>query len=590
MRFYAGITIGPIYDTISNASIPAALWFASSVFSDLTWRLCGKIMDTVPDVEIYSPYYQSDADCDGIGKYHDRIIFSTTHYDSAEQLRTVLKTVTNHAAEETAGVFPDELYEKGKCRSLETFLKQYLQIHFCIMDENELGGRNCILALSPYLDSLELMKTFPQDNEHDPFRRMLAKKGALDDSSGNSLIRASSLFRRIDLNENFLLIKNRYSHIRSIPEIADSGQFPGYKRDSYFAVISADGDGMGNFLRELKNEYVTRFSRSCFTYDKEAAKIIHDFGGMPIYAGGDDLLFLAPLTKKAAEGKHVEGSTETATIVSLCRDLRNCFRQCVLAAFPERLSDEERMGLSAEEAEHRERDFRVIREQIPTVSFGVSVQYEKFPLYEAHKRSGELLEIAKKQCDEENHTQKDNILLELRKHSGQSIAILVHNEDISAFEYLQRAVIGMQPPDMERSPALERDNTRSEKVNSIIYTLERFHSVVAELNRNARDRISGDPASVSSAETDYLDAWMNFFDNPNQNGSEKYIRGVGQAFFRCFLMETHRIYVPEYALPTHYGTGEDNFGDPAMRAMVNLLLWEKFLLEKTDSRQGGEES
>ena len=248
------------------------------------------------------------------------------------------------------------------------------------------------------------------------------------------------------------------------------------------------------------------------------------------------------------------------------------------------------MGLSAEEAEHRERDFRVIREQIPTVSFGVSVQYEKFPLYEAHKRSGELLEIAKKQCDEENHTQKDNILLELRKHSGQSIAILVHNEDISAFEYLQRAVIGMQPPDMERSPALERDNTRSEKVNSIIYTLERFHSVVAELNRNARDRISGDPASVSSAETDYLDAWMNFFDNPNQNGSEKYIRGVGQAFFRCFLMETHRIYVPEYALPTHYGTGEDNFGDPAMRAMVNLLLWEKFLLEKTDSRQGGEES
>ena len=39
-RKYIGITIGPILQTLEEAGTPAALWFASSYFSDLTRRIC----------------------------------------------------------------------------------------------------------------------------------------------------------------------------------------------------------------------------------------------------------------------------------------------------------------------------------------------------------------------------------------------------------------------------------------------------------------------------------------------------------------------------------------------------------------------
>ena len=38
-RKYIGITIGPILQTLEEAGTPAALWFASSYFSDLTRRI-----------------------------------------------------------------------------------------------------------------------------------------------------------------------------------------------------------------------------------------------------------------------------------------------------------------------------------------------------------------------------------------------------------------------------------------------------------------------------------------------------------------------------------------------------------------------
>lgn len=43
MSRYVGITIGPILDTICETTKPAGLWFASSLFSDITRRLCAEI-------------------------------------------------------------------------------------------------------------------------------------------------------------------------------------------------------------------------------------------------------------------------------------------------------------------------------------------------------------------------------------------------------------------------------------------------------------------------------------------------------------------------------------------------------------------
>ena len=90
MRSYVGITIGPIFDTICDADSPAALWFASSFFSDITRRICKELLDEnngILDVQIYSPFYSEDINLeDGVGKFHDRIIFSAKPFENIKLL------------------------------------------------------------------------------------------------------------------------------------------------------------------------------------------------------------------------------------------------------------------------------------------------------------------------------------------------------------------------------------------------------------------------------------------------------------------------------------------------------------------------
>ena len=52
-RKYIGITIGPILQTLEEAGTPAALWFASSYFSDLTRRICQALTIHMEGIQIY---------------------------------------------------------------------------------------------------------------------------------------------------------------------------------------------------------------------------------------------------------------------------------------------------------------------------------------------------------------------------------------------------------------------------------------------------------------------------------------------------------------------------------------------------------
>ena len=98
-RKYIGITIGPILQTLEEAGTPAALWFASSYFSDLTRRICQALTIHMEGIQIYSPYYsETTVDNDGVGKYHDRIIFSADPFDEAK-LREIIAHVKEDSLE-----------------------------------------------------------------------------------------------------------------------------------------------------------------------------------------------------------------------------------------------------------------------------------------------------------------------------------------------------------------------------------------------------------------------------------------------------------------------------------------------------------
>lgn len=512
---YTGITIGPISDTIKEASTPAGLWFASSMFSDITKRMCSEILSDsgFAGAVIYSPYYEPDAlfSNDGVGKYHDRIIFSALDFD-ADKMNHIITKVKRETAENFHNT-------SEEC----SFFEKYLQIHFVSLTEEEIGKQNCVLALSPYLDALELMKTFPENDAADPVRKLLqgAKNGT------NRYVKESRLFTQINVKSNQFVNEN--GDIWRIEDIASShGKVVNdLKYPHYYAVVSADGDSMGNFLDHLKSDEVTLFSECCLTYDKAAAELIDEFGGMTIYAGGDDLLFLVPVMNERKE-----------SVFDLCHDIQKKFHTIIAGkeVFTENL-------------------------EIPTVSFGISIQYKKFPLYEALDYSRRLLSLAK------SDIKKNNMLIGILKHSGKSISVLVGNDVFGSFKKIWDLDEGLYT------------------VTSIIYILEQSKPLIRVLNKET--------LCSNIDYTAYEYAWMNLFDNSGQKPAEEYLKAVCHAYYHCLLMEKkNRIREVKDSFSEGYYSGYGDKGEyPAallvtsLEALLCLLEIKKFMKEKEGERQ-----
>ena len=169
-------------------------------------------------------------------------------------------------------------------------------------------------------------------------------------------------------------------------------------RHKYLAVVVADGDRVGKKITEIstsenRESNLNDFSKSLIDFNQAAIQKIVDYGGLPIYGGGDDLLFLAPVTNCYAP--------EAKQIMALCNQLNQDFNQ--------------KMGGDT------------------SLSFGVSISYYKYPLGEAVANAYALEKRAKtksKICfaaDQSETTadkvkpryEKQALCWEVRKHSGQ---------------------------------------------------------------------------------------------------------------------------------------------------------------------------
>lgn len=501
---YIGITIGPILNTLEEAGSPAALWFASSFFSDLTRRLCRVITGEggMEDAVILSPYYSDQIRMDdGVGKFHDRIIFFTEHYDR-QRLEEMIVHVRGEMVQNF--LYPGQTLSE---EDIAAFLDKYLQIHFVVLDKEKISGSS-ILAVSPYLDAMELMKTFPADNACNPFKAIFGGGG----SGSNEYLKKSLLFKSVMGSNNQFI--NGQGNIRDIGEIASCmGRLDKkLKKSRYFAVVQADGDGMGHFLEALDDAGVTGFSKACLDYAGEAADKIARFGGMTIYAGGDDLLFLAPVEN--GDGQNIFG---------LCRAICQLFEMKMAAVFPK-------------------------SQAVPTISFGISIQYKKYPLYEALANAQRLLfDEAKKHCYRGmTDAAKNSMAIALQKHSGQTMALIVSNENQDILTKI--VALGSSLADGE------------EAVTSVLFTLQTWQFMLEVLNREVREGRIGRAA--------YERAWMNLFDNIDQKPAESYLKAVCHVWYDELLMGQKKI----EALG-------DVSGDP-MAAFIYLLRMKKFFVER----------
>lgn len=443
---YVGITIGPIFKTISEAHSPAGLWLASTFFSEVTKAICTKLLKTYhKDLLIFSPYFTEIEDThDGIGKYHDRILFASSEVEQ-DSLSELLREVKSELGALLGDSFKDGAY-----------LARYIKTDFVIFDEQELEGKNLLFELNQTLDRLELILNLATQQEENAFVSFFNGKP----EHRNSYIKRSPIFG----DQEHLLSKSGDS-LKTIDDIvaADQLQLP------YYALVSSDGDKVGKLLDALCQEgqlslekqaaAVQTFSKACLNYAKDAAEKVHQYGGMTIYAGGDDLLFFAPVS----------------AIFDLVPDLNQLFKD----------------KMKTFEAEVK----------IPvSLSFGISIHYKKFPLYESLEEAHDLLHTAKKELGNRS-------VLSLSKHSGQTFKLSLSNDDLTKVADLLKKLRG-----------------RADELKSIIYSLHEQEALFTQLTLKTMK------ASLTYEE--FRKRLLNFFDNDSQAKFEDYLDVIGDFYFK----------------------------------------------------------
>ena len=354
MKQYTAINIGPISHTFSMARKPREFWLASYLFSHFMKCLINAISEKV---EIMSPYVPNEElGRVGVGLFPDRAFFKSTDDIDIDAL---IKS----------GVFQ---FSKDIQQPVETVQDYFNVMSVSISTDSD---NKAIKELNEYLNYLELtnhahssqtaerMQTFITKTDHSPLFEI---------AFGNQTFNIGSLEEIATTELNFNKKVSRKSY------------------HDYICIVQADGDNMGKVVTHLPENTIYQISEQLMKFGKEACELITDFGGLPIYAGGDDLLFIAPVC-----------GNQSNSIFHLISSIDHAYRNIANEVSKLNIKDEQGLPIHT------------------SMSYGLSITYYKYPLYEAWKIAGnQLFGIAK---DKERHGGlKNAIAWKIQKHSGST--------------------------------------------------------------------------------------------------------------------------------------------------------------------------
>ncbi len=336
---YIAYTIGPIYETIlaslNDEQKTKRLQAGSAFFSNFMCELLIAIKD---DFTVLVPHTGGDALSKGgnMGVFHDRFIAISPKLE--EEIREIfakrLKEVQHLIAKEIGDL------------SLSAYFDEAMQNHLVVASNEALKAvdKNVIFALNKLLDAQELQRRFSLKTLEEEKHPILCYQK-----------------KHIET-----------SRVKTIEAISKEVGMP------YYAVVTADGDKMGQKIKSLATENVTGIrplSEALYRFftAKEEDGDLYDlttdtYGGILIYAGGDDILALLPVKK------------EDNTVLDYIQTLDKRFKKHV--------GDD------------------------VSLSFGVNIAYYKYPLRDAVNEAFDLLDNAKSHAP-------NSVSVKLTKHSGQ---------------------------------------------------------------------------------------------------------------------------------------------------------------------------
>lgn len=433
MKTYLAFTLGPIYKTLLKARKTRELWISSYMFSylmrllllEIREKQIGKIL--APDINLIADYMTFH----GAGVFNDRCmieLFEGKSFSNDDYIKLRDKIIQVFSG--TFSTNPTLFFE---------MLKEYLQFYGIVGSfdleklkyEKDPKDRSVIFRLNKMMDDLERQSVyqskdnrivelvfedvtefytlgFKKDNtDIRVFKdiKKITKTGAqvtipeimsfpsVVEICGRQLLTSS----KEEFNEFDQIIRKGLSYLVSevrtrLEEPEDASILNLLKErfesrfktaHKYICVVNADGDSMGQCLGKIGNNWdsLDKFSKNLSAFARKSSGIIHEYGGHPVYIGGDDLFFLAPVLST------VNGNDQS--IFDLIKRLDLCFRE---------IWDNNKI---------EDVDVQT------SMSYGVSITYYKYPLAEAVSLSHELLGDAKKAHG------KNAIATQVMHHSGQ---------------------------------------------------------------------------------------------------------------------------------------------------------------------------
>jgi CRISPR-associated protein Cmr2 len=187
----------------------------------------------------------------------------------------------------------------------------------------------------------------------------------------------------------------------------------------YIAIVHADGDNMGKLIGSLLNdEDVQKFSKDLVEFAVKANKILAGerftnnsqtnwgYGAAPVYIGGDDLVFFAPVAT-------IDENGEFKTIFDLIDGIDKCFNDI----------------FNEKEPNGSYKHYKNITKNRPCLTYGVSITFYKFPLREAYELSKQLMYAVKN----DDYESRNRIHFVLQKHSKQNYFGIIDKNFESTF-------------------------------------------------------------------------------------------------------------------------------------------------------------
>ena len=280
---YIGITVGPIVEILLLTTKPAGLWGASYIFSYFSKTLIENLIQSknVKKEDFIIPLWTDEISKkvkeSQVGLLHDRIIFRTNENTDLSAIEKTINKTKEDVVKIIIKAFDNCNCSKEKT-DVEEYIKKYIRTHtVCIEGEIE-NDDNVILKIGKYLSSLELENTFIEKEEMNYILKFLENRSSMESGKSEG---SNDILKNSDLT-NFKdgwYFKNG-NGIVSIDDISGINNKGDNKNntDGYFALVQMDGDSLGKILGTLDENKLKDFSKNCFDY-----------------AGGDDILFLAPL-------------------------------------------------------------------------------------------------------------------------------------------------------------------------------------------------------------------------------------------------------------------------------------------------------